>query len=65
MQVKLIDYGICWAGPGLARGRAGTPHWMAPEVVEGGTEYDGRCDVWSVGVTIIELCQANPPHETH
>ena len=39
---------------------------MAPEVIlcgdrEAGVEYDGRCDSWSLGVTMIELAQGAPP----
>ena len=46
----------------------GTPHWMAPEAFTGQnadgeeTEYDCRVDVWSLGVTAIELAEKQPPH---
>ncbi|RXM93060.1 Serine/threonine-protein kinase TAO1 [Acipenser ruthenus] len=55
-QVKLADFGSASiASP--ANSFVGTPYWMAPEVIlamdEG--QYDGKVDVWSLGITCIEL----------
>ncbi|XP_017710559.1 PREDICTED: serine/threonine-protein kinase TAO1 [Rhinopithecus bieti] len=55
-QVKLADFGSAsMASP--ANSFVGTPYWMAPEVIlamdEG--QYDGKVDVWSLGITCIEL----------
>ncbi|XP_025930809.1 serine/threonine-protein kinase TAO3 isoform X1 [Struthio camelus] len=61
-QVKLADFGsasiVC-----PANSFVGTPYWMAPEVIlamdEG--QYDGKVDVWSLGITCIELAERKPP----
>ncbi|KAM7532618.1 hypothetical protein Aperf_G00000131120 [Anoplocephala perfoliata] len=64
--VKLVDFGIsCRLKDSLA-GRTtiiGTPYWMAPEVIdtEKSDGYDTRADVWSLGVTGLELWEAEPP----
>ncbi|XP_071885613.1 serine/threonine-protein kinase TAO3-like isoform X3 [Anas platyrhynchos] len=61
-QVKLGDFGSA-AGSSPANSFVGTPYWMAPEVIlameEG--QYDGRADVWSLGITCIELAERKPP----
>ncbi|KAL3991703.1 toll-like receptor 2 [Sarotherodon galilaeus] len=61
-QVKLADFGSASiACP--ANSFVGTPYWMAPEVIlamdEG--QYDGKVDIWSMGITCIELAERKPP----
>ncbi|KAJ8284277.1 hypothetical protein COCON_G00031270 [Conger conger] len=58
-QVKLGDFGSA-SIIAPANSFVGTPYWMAPEVIlamdEG--QYDGKVDVWSLGITCIELEEA-------
>jgi len=61
-QVKLADFGSA-SIVSPANSFVGTPYWMAPEVIlamdEG--QYDGKADIWSMGITSLELAERKPP----
>uniref|UniRef100_A0A8C8GZZ8 non-specific serine/threonine protein kinase n=1 Tax=Oncorhynchus tshawytscha TaxID=74940 RepID=A0A8C8GZZ8_ONCTS len=68
-DIKLADFGVSAKNTMTLQRRdsfIGTPYWMAPEVVMCETSkdrpYDYKADIWSLGVTLIELAQIEPPN---
>lgn len=51
-ELKIIDFGLSKRQIGNKKLQtiAGTPYYMAPEVLDG--RYDSKCDVWSMGVLL-------------
>ncbi|XP_069388187.1 mitogen-activated protein kinase kinase kinase kinase 4 isoform X4 [Paralichthys olivaceus] len=67
-EVKLVDFGVS-AQLDKTIGRRntfiGTPYWMAPEVIacdeNPDATYDYRSDLWSLGITALEMAEGAPP----
>ncbi|XP_046871082.1 mitogen-activated protein kinase kinase kinase kinase 4 isoform X5 [Hypomesus transpacificus] len=67
-EVKLVDFGVS-AQLDRTIGRRntfiGTPYWMAPEVIacdeNADSTYDYRSDLWSLGITALEMAEGAPP----
>lgn len=61
--IKIADFGFA---AGLHRERAnrhsivGTPYWMAPELIKA-EPYDQKVDIWSLGITALEMGDGQPP----
>ena len=64
-RVKLSDLGIAVVSPErdskLKPLPAGSPHWMAPELSSKAVTCYAN-DIWSLGITLIELIEGEPPH---
>jgi cell division control protein CDC15 len=62
--VKLADFGVATKLTDTERSNsfAGTPYWMAPEVIEMSGHITSACDIWSLGCTVYELLKGTPPH---
>ncbi|OCT97304.1 hypothetical protein XELAEV_18009530mg [Xenopus laevis] len=70
-KVKIIDFGNGWdldPQTGLCHEAEGTPQWITPETIRQKGQrlaYDTKCDIWSLGITNIEMAEGKPRKSQH
>ena len=63
-NAKLADFGVSAQSQNTCLKKqtmAGTPHWMSPEVLTKSV-YNKKTDIWSLGITCIEMAEGDPPY---
>ena len=67
--VKVADFGVACcssANTNVHQNKrnsvAGSPYWMAPELIAGEIEPESSVDIWSLGITMIQLLDKVPPY---
>ena len=70
--VKLADFGVACCNTNNSsivssektkrNSVAGSPYWMAPELIDGEIEPEASVDIWSLGITMIQLLDKVPPY---
>uniref|UniRef100_A0A8C1GJA6 non-specific serine/threonine protein kinase n=1 Tax=Cyprinus carpio TaxID=7962 RepID=A0A8C1GJA6_CYPCA len=70
-DIMLADFGVSAQNDNTLQKRStfiGTPYWMAPEVIMCETSKDNpyttKADIWSLGITLIEAAEMEPPHHS-
>ena len=60
--IKLADFGVGvkLTDEELRHSKKGSPYWMSPQVASY-KDYDTKTDIWSLGITCIELAESEPP----
>ncbi|KAG6868923.1 hypothetical protein C0993_007697 [Termitomyces sp. T159_Od127] len=66
-KVVICDFGVAALLANSSSKRntlTGTPHWMAPELLQTLPVYDTKADIWSLGIAVYEMVKGSPPHHT-